>query len=657
VITFFRRALPLLRPLARRKFYLALVLMLLLAILEAAALVAIAPLMQILTATGMQSNSRLVVDLGNLLGNPTPGRLALDLGIATIVLYFVKSILAILTFRWAMGFSLEEEANLCGKLMRLYLHAPYREHLRTNSSEHIRTLTSAIRMIYQTGFVAGFSAIGDSFSVVFVGLILLIAGPVLAITAILYFAVVAVTYQRVVNRAVTKRAEKLHVDQAIDFRTVYQALTAVKEIKVRGTEDVYAGEVHDLRQGLVPAYRAMALVTMTPRYVLELAMVGAAASVAGVAYSTEPVTTATASVGLFVVGGFRILAPLNKIIFGNAQAKSALPSLDQVISDLDTLQSSEIQGVQTELPSDFTATRDLPALPTGAAAHTNGHSNGHAGSSTNGHVNGHVSADGSTGIAPAVFSPLADTSGLLVPRIALEHVYFSYSPEAPVLYDLTFAIEPGESIGLVGGSGAGKSTLVDILLGLLEPDSGDILIGDRRLEEIRRDWNRMIGYVPQSIALFDDTVRANVAFGLRDNIDDREIWRSLQLAQLADVVAALPAGLDTLVGEAGTRLSGGQRQRLGVARALYRRPEVLMFDEATSALDNETEFKLTEVLESIRGSVTTITIAHRLSTVRRCDRVLYLEQGRLVASGTFDELTDSIPGFARLVELSALAAT
>ena len=243
----------------------------------------------------------------------------------------------------------------------------------------------------------------------------------------------------------------------------------------------------------------------------------------------------------------------------------------------------------------------------------------------------------------------------LSPSITVDDVAFSYLPGVPVLEEVSFDIEVGQSIGLVGGSGAGKSTLVDLLLGVLPPDSGEIRIGGHPLSEVRRQWQQMIGYVPQSVVLFDDTVRANIAIGQpREDVDDDRMWAVLEQSQLADVVRELPDGLDNVIGEAGVQLSGGQRQRLGVARALYPSPQVVMFDEATSALDNETEFKLTEVLEGLRGSITTITIAHRLSTVRRCDRIFYLEHGRLLAHGTFTELNTAIPGFARLVELGTV---
>ena len=580
-------------------------LMMVLAAMEAMALVLIAPLMALLTAPGMRSNSRLVSDLSDLLGNPAPSQLALDLGVATIVLYVVKSVSAVLIIRWAMGFSLNEEAKLVRRLMRSYLHTPYLEHLRINSAERVRTITLAIRNIFQLGFLSVFSAFGDAFSVVLVGVILLVSNPMVALAAGAYFGLVTFAYQRVTNQVLARRTEKLHRDQAIDFRTIQQALAAVKEIQIRGAQDTFTDEVYSLRRGLRPAYRSMALVSTTPRYILELAMVGAAGTIAAIAYTTQSTSDATATLGLFLVGGFRMLAPLNKIIFGNAQAKAAMPGLEQTLHDL-----SLSEPVPSPSPPGSGDHQPVPA-GNGAAGH--------------------------------------------LPRVRVEHVCFSYLADTPVLDDISFSIEPGESLGLVGGSGAGKSTLFDVLLGMLPPERGEVLIDGSPIQEVLRRWQDMIGYVPQTSVIFDDTVRANVALGdRRDQISDDAVWDALRLAQMEQEISSLPDGLDTLMGEGGTRLSGGQRQRLGVARALYRKPKVLLFDEATSALDNETEHRLNEVLESLKGMITIVIIAHRLSTVRRCDRVLYLDHGRLVAEGPFAELNESIPGFARLVELSSL---
>jgi ATP-binding cassette, subfamily B, bacterial PglK len=198
----------------------------------------------------------------------------------------------------------------------------------------------------------------------------------------------------------------------------------------------------------------------------------------------------------------------------------------------------------------------------------------------------------------------------------------------------------------VGSSGAGKTTIVDLILGLLEPQEGRILVDGVPIASHLRGWQREIGYIPQEIYLTDDTLRRNVAFGLADDeIDEAAVWTAITTAQLRTLAEELPEGLDTVIGERGVRLSGGQRQRIGIARALYHQPSVLVMDEATSALDNETERFVVEALERLRGQRTVIVIAHRLTTVRRCDRLFFLKGGRLIGEGSYEELLQSTQEF------------
>jgi ATP-binding cassette subfamily C protein len=225
-------------------------------------------------------------------------------------------------------------------------------------------------------------------------------------------------------------------------------------------------------------------------------------------------------------------------------------------------------------------------------------------------------------------------------RLDLERVSYTYEQGAgPVITDLSLTIRRGESIGIVGATGAGKSTLVDLVVGLLEPTAGRLAVDGVDIRTRLASWQRHIGYVPQSAFLIDDTLRRNIAFGIPDReIDERRVQAATQRAQLESLVASLPEGLATTVGERGVRLSGGERQRVGIARALYHEPAVLVFDEATSALDSRTEAELTRAIEALRGDTTLVLVAHRLSSVRHCDRLVLLRDGRIADSGTFDEL-------------------
>lgn len=235
-------------------------------------------------------------------------------------------------------------------------------------------------------------------------------------------------------------------------------------------------------------------------------------------------------------------------------------------------------------------------------------------------------------------------------RLRLDKVTFSYTgSDYSQLQEVNLVIERGHSYALAGPSGAGKSTLIDILLGLLTPTSGTVRLDDSAVEkETHRAWLRMVGYVPQEPFMMDDTLRRNVAFGVPDaQIDDKEVWRSLDQAQIADVVRALPDGLGTFLGDAGIRFSGGQRQRIAIARALYTRPNMLIFDEATSALDRQTEEELLRTIEQLPGISTRIILSHRPETIARCERVIFIRGGRVEAQGLYSALADTLPQFLK----------
>jgi len=243
--------------------------------------------------------------------------------------------------------------------------------------------------------------------------------------------------------------------------------------------------------------------------------------------------------------------------------------------------------------------------------------------------------------------------------IVLDRVSYQYEAgAAPVLTDVSLTIRRGESVGIVGATGAGKSTLIDLVLGLLEPTGGSISVDGVDIARARRAWQRRIGYVPQAAFLFDDTIARNVALGVRPaEIDAARLADALRMAQLAEFVATLPDGVDAQIGERGIRLSGGQRQRVAIARALYRQPEVLVFDEATAALDNQTEREVTRAIEGLRGQKTLVIIAHRLTTVRHCDTLVFLRAGRVDAIGPFDRLLEESAEFRAMAAMPAAGQT
>jgi ATP-binding cassette subfamily C protein len=231
--------------------------------------------------------------------------------------------------------------------------------------------------------------------------------------------------------------------------------------------------------------------------------------------------------------------------------------------------------------------------------------------------------------------------------IELKDVYYQYpNAKKSVLIGVSLTIPKQYSVGLVGPSGAGKTTIIDVIVGLLIPTQGEVLVDSKSIKDNLLNWQRMIGYIPQNIYLSDDTVRRNIAFGLADEkIDEEQVWSVLASAQLEKFVKSLPEGLDTFIGERGIRLSGGQRQLIGIARALYHNPEVLIMDEGTASLDNETEWEIMQAVRNLSGTKTIIIVAHRLGTVKSCDRLYFIRDSKVADYGTYEELFDKSQEF------------
>jgi ATP-binding cassette subfamily C protein len=252
-------------------------------------------------------------------------------------------------------------------------------------------------------------------------------------------------------------------------------------------------------------------------------------------------------------------------------------------------------------------------------------------------------------------APSPGTSGItkkLQNSININAVKYSYpGSDKPAIKNISLTIPRTSSIAFVGATGSGKTTLVDILLGLLKPDEGTILVDGVNINDNLNEWYRRIGYIPQFIYLLNDTIKNNIAFGLEDSeIEEKKLREAILTAQLENFVSSLPQGIDTIVGERGIRLSGGQRQRIGIARALYNNPEVLIMDEATSSLDNTTEDLLVKALEELKKDRTIIMIAHRLSTVKDCDKLYFIKEGKIIASGNYEKLLSTCDEFRKMAQ-------
>jgi ATP-binding cassette, subfamily B, bacterial PglK len=284
----------------------------------------------------------------------------------------------------------------------------------------------------------------------------------------------------------------------------------------------------------------------------------------------------------------------------------------------------------------------------------------HTGMSDSNFVSKSTITNATVGNATATNANLNQTLDTLInetsSNLRLNKVSFTYpNREEAVLKEINLEIRWGESVGLVGPSGTGKSTLVDIILGLLKPSAGQVLIDGKDIFQNLEYWHKKIGYVPQNVYLRDDTIKSNIALGLPETeINQIALQRAISLSKVDKFIESLPDGLETIVGEQGVQLSGGQRQCIGIARALYHDPEILILDEATSSLDNASENQISNMLETLYGKKTLIIVAHRLSTVRNCDQIIFMEQGSITGKGSFETLQEQHSGFKKLVELGSI---
>jgi len=566
------------------------------AMAEAVAILAVLPLMALVTGATPRS-SRELRFLHDLFGQPSQERLAVYVALLVLAGFILKGVAALAIRWWSIGFVLAQGAETSAKLLRYYLQAPYSLHLRRSTPDLLRVLNEGVVALHGPIVLGGVSAITEFITILVLGTVLLIVNPLGTVVLGLYFGLSAWALGHAAKRR-ARQAGVTIIDSAYHSnKTALHALGGIKEIKLRHEAATFVDKYHEERRRAAGAMRVHTFAGELPKYVLEMLFVIGVGITTAIAYSQDDPEAALGTVALVGVAGFRILPSVVRMMASINIVRGAVPTLDVIEPDL-------LEANKTDL------------------------------------------AD-----APVAVTRLPMTEGL-----ELRDVHFRYEgTDRDVLEDVSLRIPTGSSLAIIGGSGAGKTTLVDVILGLHRPSRGSVLSDGKDVHASLASWQAGLAMVPQEVFLLDESLRDNIRFSATPPPEpDHLMDRVLNQAQLEDVVAAAEHGLDTHAGERGTRLSGGQRQRIGIARALYREPTLLVLDEATSALDNETEHKVTATLDELHGQLTTIVVAHRLSTVRHCDQVVILENGRVRAVGTFNELSRSDEYFARLVSLGSL---
>lgn len=565
-----------------------------LAILDAAAVALLAVIIGPILAGG-------AVELP-LLGTVDEAGLIILLGVVC-GLIIAKSLIAVVLLWFATRRFARYELALGSRLFETYIASSWTERLKRNSTDLVRLTDGSVNVVIAGLLLPGSTLFGEALSFIAVLGVLAVVQPLVALIATVYLgAVGALLYLWVTRRSREAGTVALRYS-LISSRLITEMVGALKEITLRDRLGAIGDVVRDNRRHIARARGNAVFLKEVPRFVLEASIIGGFVLVGATGWLTGGVSGAITAVALFGVAGFRIAPSIVRFQGIVNQVQMAVPHAERV---LDEIARSEAATARAADAVDTAAPPEPPRA------------------------------------------------------LVFEQVSFRYSPDAePAVHDVSLTLPFGSVAALVGASGAGKSTLVDLMLGLISPSDGTIRVdggdGAVDLDDVTRWWRSRVAYVPQEVSLFDSTVAQNVALAWSpDDVDRDRVREALAQAQLLDLIESRDGGIDAPIGERGLALSGGQRQRLGIARALYARPLVLVLDEATSALDTATEAAVADAIAALRGSTTVVSVAHRLSTVQNADQIFFLSGGRVVGSGTFDELAAAVPEFGEQVRLAGL---
>lgn len=497
--------------------------------------------------------------------------------ITLIVFYLLKNVYLLWVCYIQYTFIFNNQLKLSGRLIDCYLKKPYTYHLDKNSAEMVRNVMMDSERLFQM-LLSVFSLIAETLISVLLCAFLFVTDPLITGSVVGILAVFSLFYMLLFKNKAKKYGKENQYYDGKMHQAVNQALGAVKDIKILHREQYFVNDFVEFGKKKTHAVRNNNVLGQAPKFVIETVCIGGILAVLMIKIGQgEGLMSMIPQLSAFVIAAFKLLPSVSKI---NNYANLILflkPSVDLIYHDIRDTEDMLHFEIEDAALSEEVYKDNHPKT------------------------------------------------------ISIEHVSYRYpNTEVDVLKDVSFEIPIGAAVGFIGASGAGKSTIADIILGILTPTKGCVRYGIMNVHEHPLKWSAKLAYIPQAIFLADENIRDNVAFGINaEDIDKDKVWAALEEAQLKDFVMGLPEGLETMVGERGVRLSGGQRQRIGIARALYNNPEILVLDEATSALDSETEKAVMEAIDHLQGKKTLLIIAHRLTTIKNCEMVFRVDQGKI----------------------------
>ena len=587
----FKKLLFLLSPHERKQAGLLLLMILIMALLDMIGVASILPFMAVLTNPSLvETNSILntMFKVSSIIGVENSQQFLFSLGILVLVLLVISLVFKAITSYAQARFVQMRQYSIGKRVVEGYLYQPYSWFLNRNSADLGKTILSEVEAVVGGGITPVMELIAKGTVAISILALLIVADPKLSIIVGITLGGVYGIIYKLARNYLNQIGEERLKDNQLRFTAISEAFGAAKEVKVGGLEEIYIKRFADPAKNYARNLASSKVITQLPRFALEaIAFGGVMLVILYLMAKTGSFNNALPIISLYVFAGYRLMPAIQQMYNSLNAITFVGPSINKLYDDIKSLKN-------------FNSSKHQSILP-------------------------------------------------LENEIILKNIHYNYpNSSRTILKNLNINIPAKNTVGLVGATGSGKTTTVDIILSLLEPQKGSLEVdGQVITKNNSRAWQRSIGYVPQQIYLSDNTVAANIAFGVDPhNINQKVVEKVSKIANLHEFVTKeLPKNYQTTIGERGVRLSGGQRQRIGIARAIYHNPKVLILDEATSALDNLTEKAVMDAIDNLGKNITIILIAHRLSTVKKCDRIYLLDKGELKNEGTFEELIKANDNF------------